>query len=150
MNVAKLIDAEITQATLIRATPEAVYDALTTPEGLDSWFTVGSETDPRPGGQIIFRWKDWGPDMFSGESVAPVLEAVRGKRLVFQWRPDTPDYFTTIEIDFETVEEGTIVRLREHGYHDTPSGRAALMECATGWGEALALVKFYVEHGLRY
>ena len=146
----KLIDAEITQSTLIRAAPEAVYDALTTPEGLDSWFTVGAETDPRPGGQIIFRWKDWGPDKFHGESIAPVLEANRGVRLVFQWRPDTPDYYTTIEIDFEAIEGGTIVQLREHGYHDTPSGREALMECATGWGEALTLVKFYLEHNIRY
>ena len=24
------------------------------------------------------------------------------------------------------------------------------MECATGWGEALALLKFYLEHGVVY
>ena len=53
----KLIDAEIKQATFVRAKPEAVYDALTTAEGLDAWFTVGSEVDARPGGSITFRWK---------------------------------------------------------------------------------------------
>ena len=42
------------------------------------------------------------------------------------------------------------MRLREHGYPDTPEGMAGLMSCATGWGEALTLLKFYVEHGLRY
>ncbi len=42
------------------------------------------------------------------------------------------------------------MRLREHGYHDTQSGRAAFADCATGWGEALTLLRFYVEHGLRY
>ena len=145
-----LIDAEIKQKTLVRADPEQVYDAFATAEGLDGWFTVGAEVEARRGGQIIFRWKDWGPDKFSGEEICPVLEAERGKRLVFQWRPDSPDYYTTIELDFQPVEEGTIVRLREYGYHDTPSGRAALMECATGWGEALTLAKFFVEHNLRY
>ena len=145
-----LIDAEIKQKTLVRADPERVYDAFATAEGLDGWFTVGAEVEARQGGQIVFRWKDWGQDKFCGEEICPIEEAERGKRLVFQWRPDSPDYYTTIELDFQPVEEGTIVRLREYGYQDTPSGRAALMECATGWGEALTLAKFFVEHNLRY
>jgi uncharacterized protein YndB with AHSA1/START domain len=106
--------------------------------------------DARAGGKIIFRWKDWGPDKYTTEAVGPVLEAKRGKRFVFQWASDNPSYYTTIEVDFEAVEEGTVVRLREHGYQDTPSGRAAMLECAAGWGEALTLLKYYVEHGLTY
>ncbi|MHA2322495.1 MAG: SRPBCC family protein [Candidatus Thorarchaeota archaeon] len=137
----ELIDVEVKQTTLVRAKPEDVYDALTTGEGLDAWFTVGSEVDARPGGSITFRWKDW---------KGPVLEAQRPERFVFQWYSDKPTYATTIEINFEEVEEGTVVRLREYGYHDTPSGRAALLECAAGWGEALTLLKYYVEHGVTY
>jgi hypothetical protein len=53
-------------------------------------------------------------------------------------------------MDFEAVEEGTVIRLREFGYYDTPSGRAALIECAAGWGEALTLLKYWVDHGIRY
>jgi uncharacterized protein YndB with AHSA1/START domain len=146
----KMIDAEIKQNTLVRAKPEKVYDSLTTGEGLDAWFTVGSVVDARPNGSITFRWKNWGPDKYTTVATGPVLEAKRPERFVFQWNSDTPDYVTTIEIDFEPVEEGTVVRLREYGYHDTPSGRAALLECAAGWGEALTLMKFYVEHGVTY
>ena len=51
----KLIDVEIRQSTLVRAKPEKVYDALTTGEGLDAWFTVGSEVDARPGGSPLRR-----------------------------------------------------------------------------------------------
>ena len=43
---------------------------------------------------------------------------------------------------------GTIVRLREAGYYNTPSGIRSMVECAAGWGEALTLLKFYVEHGI--
>ena len=42
------------------------------------------------------------------------------------------------------------MRLLEHGYQDTPSGRLAFADCATGWGEALKLLKFYLEHGVKY
>jgi uncharacterized protein YndB with AHSA1/START domain len=145
-----LIDAEIRQKTLVRAPPELVYDAVATAEGLDSWFTKGSELEARPGGKIVFRWRKWGPDKWDHDSTGEVLEAKRPYRFAFQWRPDTPSYATTIEMDFEAVEEGTVIRLREFGYHDTPSGRAALMECAAGWGEALTLLKYWVEHGIRY
>lgn len=51
---------------------------------------------------------------------------------------------------FEDADEGTVIRLREHGYPDTPEGISGLMDCATGLGEALTLLKFYVEHGVRY
>jgi uncharacterized protein YndB with AHSA1/START domain len=146
----KLIDVEIKQTTLVRAPPEKVYDALCTAEGLNAWFTVGSEVDGKPGGSITFRWKDWGPDKYTMESKGPVLEANRPERFVFQWYADDPSYATTIEINFEPIEEGTVVRLREYGYHDTPDGRAAMLECAAGWGEAITLMKYYVEHGIVY
>jgi uncharacterized protein YndB with AHSA1/START domain len=140
----------IEHAVLVRSAPELLYDALTTGEGLDSWFTTGAEVEPHTGGHIRFRWVDWGPDGITTEDGGPVLEANRPKRFVFQWHPDTPEYMTTVEIDFEQVESGTLIRLREYGYLDTPSGRRACLDCATGWGEALTLLKFFVEHGLRY
>jgi hypothetical protein len=72
------------------------------------------------------------------------------KRTVFQWRSDDPSYVTTVEIDLVQVTDGTVVRLREHGCRATPGGLKALVSCATRWGEALTLVKFYLEHGIRY
>ena len=144
------IESEIRQSTLIRAAPEKVYDAFFTGAGLDSWFTSGSEVDARPDGTIKFSWKDWGPDKYTQVSKGRVLEAERGKRFVFQWSADNPTYVTTIEINLEATDEGTILRLREHGYHNTPSGRAAMVECAAGWGEAVTLLKFYVEHDITY
>jgi uncharacterized protein YndB with AHSA1/START domain len=146
----KLIEDEIRYATFVRAPPEDVYAGIATSEGLDGWFTQGSRVDPRPGGELYFRWVAFGAEKVSDEALCPVLEAERGVRFVFQWKPDTPDYYTTIEMNFEAVEGGTIVHLREHGYHDTPSGLRAMLNCSAGWGEALTLWKFYTEHGIRY
>ena len=54
------------------------------------------------------------------------------------------------EHHFEEVEGGTVVKLKEYGYEDTEEGHRRCLECATGWGEALTLLKFYVEHGITY
>jgi uncharacterized protein YndB with AHSA1/START domain len=148
--MAGILNVEIRHSTIIRAAPERVFEASTTGEGLDGWFTTGADVDARPGGRIRFRWVDWGPDQFSGEDGGPVLESRRPERFVFQWFPDHPSYPTTVEVDFEAVSEGTAVHLREWGYQDTESGWRACLDCAAGWGEALTLLKFYVEHGLRY
>ncbi len=150
MFMRQLIPETIEHATFVAAPPEKVYDAVATSDGLDAWFTAGARVDARPNGRILFRWKDWGPDRITGEDGGPVLEARRPSRFVFQWRPDQPSYATTVEIDFEARAGGTVLRVREHGYEDTPSGRRKMLECACGWGEALTLLKFYVEHGIRY
>ena len=139
---------EIRMTTFVRAPRERVYDALTQAEQLDAWFTTGARVDPQPGGMMRWRWVDWGPDHVTDEDWGPVLEARRPERYVFQWQAKLGP--TTVEVDFEEQPEGTVVRLREHGYPATPEGVAGLMNCATGWGEALTLLKFYVEHGLRY
>ena len=147
----ELLDAEIRHETFVRAPRERVYDALTTAEGLDAWFTTGAEVEPRPGGVMHWRWRDWGPDDVTDEDVGQVLEAIRPERFVFQWHGSRdPEHPTTVELDFEVRGEGTVVRLRETGYPDTPGGRAGLANCAAGWGEALTHVKVYVEHGLSY
>lgn len=145
-----ILDLEISHATLVRAPRERVYDGIATAAGLDLWFTEGAKVDARAGGEIRFRWHEWGAHRVTAEDGGPVIEARPPERFVFQWSPDAPSYRTTVELDFEEEARGTIIRLHEYGYHDTPSGRAALMECAAGWGEALTLWKFSVEHGIRY
>ena len=48
------------------------------------------------------------------------------------------------------VDDGSIVTLRETGYPDTDIAKQVMLGVATGWGEALTLLKFYLEHGVRY
>lgn len=141
---------EISHSTIIRADPLRVYLALATSKGLDAWFTSGASVNAQPGGEIHFRWVNWGPDHVLTEDGGPVLEAIPGARFVFQWHPDLPDYATTVEINFLANEDGTIVSLHEYGFANNESGFAAMINCATGWGEALTLLKFYLEHGLHY
>lgn len=143
-------DSEIRHATFVRADPERVYEIFTTARGLDAWFTIGASVDPRPGGNIRFRWQDWGPDRVTGTDGGPVLQTICPERFVFQWHPGNVSYATTVEVDFIPTEVGTVVRLREHGYQDTPTSRRCLVDSAAGWGEVLTLLKVHVENGIRY
>ena len=44
----------------------------------------------------------------------------------------------------EKRDDGTLVRLREFGFRKLEN----LIDNAGGWGEALTLAKFWVEHGI--
>jgi uncharacterized protein YndB with AHSA1/START domain len=134
--------------TYIAVPPERVYDTLTTPSGWDAWFTQGAEVDPRPGGYMLFRWVDFKVDRYTGESGGPVLEADRPRRFVFQWTAG--DSTTTIEFDLEPLGPGTVLTVRESGHTTSEKDLEALVECASGWGEAVTLLKVYLEHGVTY
>ena len=134
----------IRHSVFIASAVETVYDMLTTGEGWDAWFTDGSEVDASPNGEVVLRWKDFGPSRITAEDGGAVLEAERNRRFVFEWEPG--DTVTTVAFTLTPHAGGTILELEESGYETLTS----YMECATGWGEALALLKFYLEHGVVY
>jgi uncharacterized protein YndB with AHSA1/START domain len=140
---------EVRHSVFIRVTPRAVYELFATAGGLDSWFTTGAEVEARLGGRIVYRRKNWGPEHVTTEAAGEVHEAKPPGRFVFDW--DSADERpTTVEMDFEAVDGGTVMRLREFGFSDGARGEQALAREASGWGEAMTLAKFRVEHGLRY
>ncbi|HSL23983.1 MAG TPA: SRPBCC domain-containing protein [Vicinamibacterales bacterium] len=143
-----IIQEPIAHEILIAAPPERVYDAFATASGLDAWFTSGAEVDARAGGSIKFRWRDWGPRRLTMEDGGAVLAAQRPSHLIFEWHPGGPGFTTVVALTFERVAVGTVARVRETGYPDTPEGRRAMLDCAAGWGEALALARVYVERGM--
>ena len=147
-----LIETEIKHSTLIKAPIEKVYDAITTAEELDKWFTNGAHIDRRSGGEINFRWTNERGLITGGivEDGGPIIEVNRPNKFIFQWHPDNNTYITTVELTFEQTEKGTIVKVKENGFQNTHEGREAFMGCATGWGEALTLLKFFIEHGITY
>jgi uncharacterized protein YndB with AHSA1/START domain len=142
---------EIKHSVLIRAPREKVWAALTTAEGFDGWWgTRGSEIDLRPGGKLTLRWRDWGPEKEQNhDRHGVVVEVVRPQRFVYQWGSST-DGMTTVEFDLLERDDGTLLRIREHGFPPTAKGRESFGENSLGWGEVSTLLKFYVEHGLHY
>jgi uncharacterized protein YndB with AHSA1/START domain len=130
----------------VSAQPQRVYDAMTHSSELNHWFTTMSFVDARPGGTIHFRWERQQPGQPVIEDGGPVLQATRPERFAFRWHPHRIDYTTTVTIDFQPSEEGTLLQLYENGFEDSPEGSNALAESSARWVEALARLKVYIEN----
>lgn len=141
---------EVRSDVIVRADPEKVFKAMATVDGLNSWFTHDTTMEEHPGGELVLSWKDWGPEKFTGQMVGEFVEATPPERFVFKWPVDSGGYMTTCAIDFEPHPEGTLVRLAEGVYENGEVGNQDMLNRAGGWGGALILMKFWVEHGLRY
>jgi uncharacterized protein YndB with AHSA1/START domain len=141
----------VEHATFINAPVAEVYRALTTAEGLDAWFTTGSEVEARKGGRIVFRWKDFGVDRLSTEDGGPVVEAEPGRVFAFEWHPAGPGRPTTVRFRFSPFGPGTRVDMTERGFPtDSEEGLKSALVVAVGWGEALTLLKYYLEQPQGY
>lgn len=145
--MAELFKHQVKQRTFIAATPEKVYDTITSADGWNAFFTTGLKVDPRPGGTMIWAWKDWGPNFYTLEVPAKVVEADKPRRFAFDWGSKM---VSRVTFELEAKHGGTVVTVTEHGYPDTPEGRDGILDCASGWGEATTLLKFYIEHGITY
>jgi uncharacterized protein YndB with AHSA1/START domain len=146
--VDKLFDGKIKQRTYIEASVKKVYDIITSAKEWDNFFTTGMVLEPKPGGICNFSWKDWGPDSYSLTAPGLVVNVVRPKVFSFKWGKIGEE--STVRLELEPLGEGTVLTITEDGYPDTPDGRKMILECASGWGEAATLLKFYIEHGLIY
>jgi len=143
--------APIEHATLVRAPVDKVFRALSTADGLNSWWTQGTTMERRVGGRILFAWRDWGPDRVTVDGAARILQLVENE--VFAWRWDDAEGYPsrTSELEVEPRDHGTIVRVTDTPTDpDAPHGEVIPLAVAAGWGEALTLLKMYVEHGARY
>jgi uncharacterized protein YndB with AHSA1/START domain len=138
----------ITYSTFIGAPPDRVYKELTTGEGWNGWFTTSAEIDARPGGRYAFHWENFGGDRETISLSGPVLEAEPNKAFSFRW--DSGEGMTTVRFTLELRGTGTILRVEESGYSFSERDVLSCLNCACGWGEALTLLKFYVEHGVSY
>jgi uncharacterized protein YndB with AHSA1/START domain len=144
------IKEKVEFSILVRVEIEKVFDAIATQKGLDGWFTSDSTVEDFEGGRIIFRWKNWGVDKYKGESKGTVIKYERPTQFVFSWTVHESNLMSKVEINLKSDERGTIIRLEESNFPDTDTGRQKMLENAVGWGEALTLLKFYVEHGVIY
>ncbi len=143
-----MIKVPITHKTLVRAPQKDVFDAMTKPHLLNQWFTEGTTADLINGGELILRWKDWGPDKVTTEATCPIVTYQPSSKFVFKW---WEDHYTTVSIHFQKLSDSeTLVLLSEEGYEDNEEGWRRCLECATGWGEAITLLKIFVEHGISY
>lgn len=138
----------IKHRTYIKVTPEKVYRTLTTGQGWNAWFTDDTtvEMNQDGTGEIRLRWKNFGVQKQDIVDGGPILKAKPNECFVFEWSPG--EGATTVAFSLKEYRDGTRVQLEESGYSMSASDLGACIGCAAGWGEALTLLKIYLEHGI--
>lgn len=137
--------------------PEVIFKTLTTASGWNAWFTKETTLDLRPNGNMNLVWKNWGLDHVNVSIACLISEVIPNSKFSFWWNnhcdqttgQSTPsnDYSTNGSLVTFTLEprgNGTVLHLTDSGYEDMDSFHM----CAVGWGEALTLLKFFIECGV--
>ena len=120
------------------ASPEEVYDALTTIRGLAGWWTEETEGDTELGGVIKFRFEPGGFDML-------VIESVPGKRVLWEVVDGPEEWIGThVAFDLHEEDEHTIVLFRHEGWREPVE---FMHHCSTKWATFLLSLKELVETG---
>ncbi|TQM58094.1 SRPBCC family protein [Humibacillus xanthopallidus] len=120
------------------SSPQQVYEALTTVDGLAGWWTDDTRGRGEVGGVLEFRFPPGGFDM-------EVVEARPSERVA--WRVvDGPEEWlgTTIDWELRQDDDYTIVLFRHAGWREPVE---FMSHCSTKWGTFLLSLKALVETG---
>jgi uncharacterized protein YndB with AHSA1/START domain len=125
--------------------PGKVWAAITTAEGLGTWFGNEATIDLRPGGAARMKWTD-------GSTAALRVERVEEPTVFgFTWQlhgmPDDDPRRTYVEFTLEPVGAGTRLRVVETGFAQLPDGpyRTAYDAHVEGWGNELGELVEYLD-----
>ncbi|GAB3412796.1 SRPBCC family protein [Flindersiella endophytica] len=126
----------------VTASPEEVYEALTTADGLSGWWTQGMEGEGGVGGVFRVRFEDAPPP--AGFDMK-VLEAKPAELVVWEVVYG-PDEWVGTKIRFELKQEdGLTIVLFSHGGWKEPV--EFMNHCSTKWATFLLSLKHLVETG---
>ncbi|MDP5182027.1 SRPBCC domain-containing protein [Blastococcus sp. BMG 814] len=120
------------------STPEKVYDALTTVEGLAGWWTDDVAGSPDVGGVLEFRFPPGGFDM-------QVLERRPAERVTWEVVAG-PEEWVGTTVDWRLRRDGdyTIVMFQHQGWAEPVE---FMHHCSTKWATYLMSLKQLVETG---
>ena len=126
----------------IHASPERIYRALTTADGIHGWWTRDADLDDAVGGTGEFRF-------YGGKGVTTVRIAELDPPRRVGWTTvasNAPGGWvgTTITFDLRAEGDDTILTLAHRGFAETSDGFALVN---TGWAYYLVSLQQYLETG---
>lgn len=127
--------SDLQHAISIAATPAAVFEAVSTREGLASWWTANVET----GGQTGEADYVFGFDGGSVHAAFETRERVPPERLVLACVGGIEDWAgTELVFDVEPLEEGTMLRFDHAGW---TTEDWYFRQCNSTWGHLMFHLK---------
>ena len=121
-----------------KSSPEQVYDALTTLDGLSGWWTEKTSGETDLGGVIEFRFGPGGFDM-------EVAELDPGRLVRWNVVAGPPEWVgTSVQWDLRQYGAYTIVLFKHEGWREPVE---FMHHCSTKWGTYLMSLKDLLETG---
>ena len=121
--------------------PAKVWAALTTAEGLGTWFGNQAEIDLRPGGEARLEWAEGHVANLEIKVVEPVT------RFAYSWHimglPEDDPRRTFVDFVLEPVGAGTRLTVTESGFAQGPE--SALKGNTEGWRSELGELVEYLD-----
>ncbi|MEZ6241436.1 MAG: SRPBCC domain-containing protein [Phycisphaerales bacterium] len=124
----------LTSSISLDATPEQVWEMLTTGEGLSRWFPVEARVTPGVGGEL---WFSWGKNVMEGS--AKIVSWEPPHRLVTEWG-QMQDRFT-----IEGKGGTTTLTIVTSGFGEGSEWDGMLDSTTTGWKFELGGLKHAIE-----
>ena len=127
--------------------PERVWDAITTAEGLGTWFgNRGAKVDLRVGGQATLTWD-------SGDTATLTIERLEPPRVFgYTWPvyglPKEDPRRTYVEFTLEPTGSGTTLTVVESGFAQVPDSdqhKSAYEGNTNGWKSELGELVAYLD-----
>ena len=130
---------DILQDFPIAASPERVFDAISSPKLLDEWWTLRSTGRPRVGTTYEL---DFGPDY---QWKAEVTKAERGAAFELRMTSSDNDWLgTRIGFELAPSDRGTQVRFYHRGWPSPNEHYRISCHC---WAMYLRILRRHIEHG---
>ncbi len=135
--------SEMTCVRRIAARPSTVFDALTTPEGMASWWcpddgpVLSAASDPKVGGRFRVRFRKVNGS--EHECAGEFLEIEEPRRIVmsYEWTsggvPEERERVSRVELRLRLIDTGTELTVIHAGLYNEASAR----NHSAGWAAAL-------------
>jgi uncharacterized protein YndB with AHSA1/START domain len=125
---------------------QQVWDAITTAEGLGTWFGNAAEVDLRVGGLAVLTWNEGGRAELRIQRLEPI--SVFGYTWGMNGLPEEDPRRTYVEFTLSADADGTSLTVVESGFAqlDGEAHAHAFEGNTTGWGNELGELVTYL-HG---
>jgi uncharacterized protein YndB with AHSA1/START domain len=132
--------AEINHEIKIAAPPERVFNALTTVNGLCSWYTAQIEGGTGVGNTLVFRFEGRPTFRWQVERIEPPTHV--------EWRcVEGPSDAKGTTVTFAVLPTGDGRSLVELAHRGWPGTHGNFRKCNTYWGMLLHQLQQHVEKG---
>lgn len=119
---------------------DAVYNALTTLEGLQSWWTVHTAGNPEEGKLLEFNFP---PNFFN---TMQVVKLVPGNYVEWKCIKSAPEWInTSIKFSLDTNNNKTRIKFEHSNWKKDDDFYA---QCSFSWGRYLESLRQYLEKGI--